>query len=210
MLIASGSMFGVFLFLTYYLQQNLGYSPIGTGLAFLPMTLAVVATATIASTRLQGRLGPRSLVVSGMAVSAAGMLYLTQLGVHAAYAANILPGLLALGVGLGLIFPTALNGGTRGVEPDDAGVASAAVNTTQQIGGSIGTALLSTVAASATTASLTSNHAAAAAAAVHGYTTAFTWAAAAFAAGAILAALLFTRREPAAADSTEPILTPAA
>jgi hypothetical protein len=90
-------------------------------------------------------------------------------------------------------------------DADDAGVASATVNTSQQIGGSIGTALLSTIAASATTAYLTSNHGPAAAA-VHGYTTAFSWAAAAFAAGAIVAALLFTRREPAADESTEPIL----
>jgi EmrB/QacA subfamily drug resistance transporter len=208
MLIASASMFGVFLFLTYYLQQNLGYSPIMSGLAFLPMTVVLIAVATTASTKLRGLFGPGLLVAAGMAISAAGMLYLTQLGVHASYAADILPTLLAVGVGLGLIFPTAINNGTLGVDPADAGVASAAVNTSQQIGGSIGTALLSTIAASATTAYLSSSHgpSIAAHAAVHGYTTAFAWSAAAFAAGAILAALLFGRANPAAEHSAEPAL----
>jgi EmrB/QacA subfamily drug resistance transporter len=203
MLVASGSMFAVFLFLTYYLQQNLGYDPITTGLAFLPMTVVVVATATTASIKLLPRFGPGLLVATGMALSAAGMLYLTRLGVHAFYAPDILPALLAVGVGLGLIFPTAINNGTRDVDADDAGVASAAVNTTQQIGGSIGTALLSTLAASATTAYVASSHGAAAAA-VHGYTTAFAWSAAAFAAGAILALFMFGRAKPAA-QPAEPV-----
>src|SRR6266516_4820508 len=181
-LIASASMFGVFLFLTYYLQQSLGYSPIMSGLAFLPMTVALIATATTASTTLQPQVAPGMLVALGMAISAAGMLYLTRLGMHASYAADILPSLLALGVGLGLIFPTTCNNGTRGVDSHDAGVASATVNTSQQVGGSIGTALLSTIAASATTAYLASSHGPglAAQAAVHGYTTAFAWSAAAF------------------------------
>jgi len=206
-LIAAASMFGVFLFLTYYLQQNLGYSPITSGLAFFPMTLVLVGTATIASTKLQRRLGPGLLVAAGMAVSGAGMLYLTQLGVHASYAADILPTLLAMGVGLGLIFPTTFNNGTRGVDPHDAGVASATVNTSQQVGGSIGTALLSTIAASATTAYLASSHGPglAAQAAVHGYTTAFACSAAAFAAGAILAPLLYGRAKRAAELSAEPV-----
>ena len=206
-LIASASMFGVFLFLTYYLQQSLGYSPIMSGLAFLPMTVVLIATATTASTTLQPRVAPGMLVALGMAISAAGMLYLTRLGMHASYAADILPSLLALGVGLGLIFPTTFNNGTRGVDSHDAGVASATVNTSQQVGGSIGTALLSTIAASATTAYLASSHGPglAAQAAVHGYTTAFAWSAAAFAAGAILAPLLYGRAKRAAELSAEPV-----
>ena len=206
-LIASASMFGVFLFLTYYLQQSLGYSPIMSGLAFLPMTVVLIATATTASTTLQPRVAPGMLVALGMAISAAGMLYLTRLGMHASYAADILPSLLALGVGLGLIFPTTFNNGTRGVDSHDAGVASATVNTSQQVGGSIGTALLSTIAASATTAYLASSHGPglAAQAAVHGYTTAFAWSAAAFTAGAILAPLLYGRAKRAAELSAEPV-----
>src|SRR6266511_4220140 len=206
-LIASASMFGVFLFLTYYLQQSLGYSPIMSGLAFLPMTVVLIATATTASTTLQPRVAPGMLVALGMAISAAGMLYLTRLGMHASYAADILPSLLALGVGLGLIFPTTFNNGTRGVDSHDAGVASATVNTSQQVGGSIGTALLSTITASATTAYLASSHGPglAAQAAVHAYTTAFAWSAAAFAAGAILAPLLYGRAKRAAELSAEPV-----
>jgi EmrB/QacA subfamily drug resistance transporter len=209
MLIASASMFGVFLFLTYYLQQNLGYSPIATGLAFLPMTLLLIGTAMIASNTLRRRLGPGVLVAAGMALSAAGMLYLTKLGVQASYAADILPALLAMGVGLGLIFPTTMNSATLGVEARDAGVASAAVNTTQQVGGSIGTALLSTIVSSATAAYLVDAHGAgdAARAAVHGYTTAFGWSAAAFAVGAVIAALLFGRARPAVEHSAEPVPT---
>ena len=203
-LVTSAAMFGVFLFLTYYLQENLGYSPITSGLAFLPMTLVLVVTATIASTKLQRRFAPGALVAGGMAISAASMLYLSRLGVHASYTADILPTLLGMGVGLGLIFPTAMNNGTLGVDSDDAGVASAAVNTSQQIGGSIGTALLSTIAASAATAYVSSSHGAVAAA-VHGYTTAFAWSAAAFFAGAVLAAFMFGRAKPAAEPSTEAV-----
>jgi EmrB/QacA subfamily drug resistance transporter len=208
MLIASASMFGVFLFLTYYLQQNLGYSPIRSGLAFLPMTIVLIVVATTASTKLRLHVGPGLLVAAGMALSAVGMLYLTRLGVHASYAVDIMPALVALGVGLGLIFPTTMNNATLGVDPGDAGVASAAVNTTQQVGGSIGTALLSTIVASATTTYLANSHGAGAAAhaAVHGYTTAFGWSAAAFAAGAVIAALLFGRTRPAAEQSAEPAL----
>ena len=106
-----------------------------------------------------------------------------------------------MGIGLGLVFPTAMNGGTRGVASKDAGVASATVNTSQQVGGSIGTALFSTVAASATTSYLAGAHTLAAAT-IHGYTTAFGWSAVLFAAGAILAPLLFGRARPAAERAT--------
>jgi EmrB/QacA subfamily drug resistance transporter len=192
--IAAASMFGVFLFLSYYLQLIRGYSPIKTGLAFLPMSLVLVATSTIAAAKLRSRMGPRPLVVTGMGLAAASMAYLTRLGVHSAYAIDILPALIALGIGLGLVFSTALNSATFGVEARDAGVASATVNTMQQVGGSVGTALLSTVAASATAG-------VGAAAAVHGYTTAFEWSAVMFVIGAIVPALLFSR-VPATADST--------
>jgi EmrB/QacA subfamily drug resistance transporter len=206
-LISAASMFGVFLFLTYYLQQNLGYDPIDSGLAFLPMTLVLIVTATLASTKLQPRLGPAVLVGAGMALSALGMLYLTRLGVHASYATDILPTLLAMGIGLGLVFPTAMNAGTRGVAAKDAGVASATVNTSQQVGGSIGTALFSTIAASATTNYLAGAHTLAAAT-IHGYTTAFGASAVLFAAGAILAPILFGRRrsKPAERAAGEPAL----
>ncbi|MDX6639398.1 MAG: hypothetical protein QOF12_409 [Solirubrobacteraceae bacterium] len=196
MLISVAGMFGVFLFLTYYLQQTLGYSPVRSGLAYLPMIGAIVATSTIASTVLLPRVGPRLLVLPGMLLAAAGMVVLAQLGVHSTYAAHILPALIPLGVGLGLISAPAMNTATLGVDPGDAGVASATVNTAQQVGGSLGTALLNTIATTATTsfvAGKAASPAIAAQAAVHGYTTAFWWAAAIFAAGAVLCGLLLHR-----------------
>jgi EmrB/QacA subfamily drug resistance transporter len=196
MLIAVSGMFGVFLFLTYYLQQTLGYSPVKSGLAYLPMIGAIVATSTTASTVLLPRIGPRLLVLPGMLIAAAGMVVLAQLGVHSTYAAHILPALIPLGVGLGLISAPAMNTATLGVDPRDAGAASATVNTAQQVGGSLGTALLNTVATTATTSFVAGKAAApgiAADAAVHGYTTAFWWAAAIFAAGAVLCGLLLHR-----------------
>jgi Major Facilitator Superfamily len=137
------------LFLTFYLQQTLGYSPVKTGVAFLPQVAAVMVTATTSSALLLPRIGPRPLMATGLVVAAAGMVLLTQVGVHSSYAGHILPGLLVTGLGLGLAISVALNTGTLGVTPADAGVASATVNTMQQIGGSLGTALLSTVSASA-------------------------------------------------------------
>jgi EmrB/QacA subfamily drug resistance transporter len=203
MLISVSGMFGVFLFLTYYLQQTLGYSPVKSGLAYLPMIGAIVATSTTASTVLLPRVGPRLLVLPGMLIAAGGMVVLAQLGVHSTYAADILPALIPLGVGLGLISAPAMNTATLGVDPGDAGVASATVNTAQQVGGSLGTALLNTVATTAATSFVAGKAAApgiAADAAVHGYTTAFWWAAAIFAAGAVLCGLLLHRNpglEPA-------------
>ncbi len=191
--IAGIAMFGVFLFLTYYLQQNLGFSPIQAGLAFLPMTFAIMFTATTANIVVLPRFGPRRLVTGGMLLAAAGMLILTQLQVSSGYASHVLPALLVAGVGFGLIFAPAFSGATLGVHPRDAGVASAMVNTAQQIGGSIGTALLSTLAASAATSFAEGRQPSrglAAEAAVHGYTTAFWWSAGIFVAGALICVAL--------------------
>jgi EmrB/QacA subfamily drug resistance transporter len=200
--VLGAGMFGVFLFLTYYLQQTLGYSPLKTGLAFLPLTGALVITAGVASTRVLPRTGPRPLFAVGMALAAVGLALLAQLGVHASYATQVLPGLILVGAGIGLVFPPATNIATEGVKAADAGVASALVNTTPQVGGSIGTALLSTLAASATSSYHAGTHASAnlaARAAVHGYTTAFWWSAGIFAAGALITGLLVrgNLREPA-------------
>ena len=199
MLLAGAGMFGVFLFLTYYLQQNLRFSPVETGLAFLPMTFSIVVAATSASTKLLPRIGPRPLIGGGMLLAAGGLVSLTAIGVDTAYASHVLPGLLIIGAGMGLVFSSAMATATFGVQPGDAGVASAMVNTMQQIGGSIGTALLSTLAASAVTSDLAAaagrpDAALAARAAVHGYTTAFWWAAAIFAFGAVVCTALLTRR----------------
>jgi EmrB/QacA subfamily drug resistance transporter len=206
---AGAALFGTFLFLTYDLQAIKGYSPIKTGLAFLPMTLVSTATSIVGSTVLRPRFGPRLLVTVGMALGATALLYLTWLTVDSTYAAGILPPLLLMGIGLGLVFTTATNSATLGVPPSDAGVASATANASQQVGGSLGTALLSTVAAGATTSYLNGLQPSAAdfaRASVHGYTTAFAWSAALFAVGAVIAALLYTggRQTTATAPATEP------
>jgi EmrB/QacA subfamily drug resistance transporter len=199
MLLSGAGMFAVFLFLTYYLQQTLAFSPIESGLAFLPMTVAIVISATSASTKLLPKIGPRPLIGGGMMIAAVGLLTLTSIGVDTSYAGHVLPGIMIIGAGLGLVFSAAMATATFGVAPGDAGVASAMVNTMQQIGGSIGTALLSTLAASAVTSSLASvagkpDATAIATAAVHGYTTAFWWAAGIYAVGAVVCAALLTRR----------------
>jgi predicted MFS family arabinose efflux permease len=199
--ISGAAMFAVFLFLTYYLQQNLGYSPVSTGVAFLPMTASVMVSAMLATTKLRDRLGPRTLAVAGMSLGGLGMLYLTRLGVSSSYVTDILPALLVMGAGLGLVMSTAMNSATLGVAPADSGVASATVSAAQQVGGSIGTAMLSTIAASAVTSFMAGAHAAPSAAllahaSVHGYTMAFAWAAAIFGLGAVVAGALFAREVP--------------
>jgi MFS family permease len=202
-------MFAVFLFLTYYLQQTLDFSPIQSGLAFLPMTLTIVISATTASTKLLPKIGPRPLIGSGMLIAAAGLVLLTSIGVGTSYAGHVLPGIMVIGAGLGLVFSSAMATATFGVQPSDAGVASAMVNTMQQIGGSIGTALLSTLAAAAVTSDLAANAtarpdaAAVAHAAVHGYTTAFWWAAGIYAVGAVVCASLLTKRSGAVVPAGE-------
>jgi EmrB/QacA subfamily drug resistance transporter len=209
MAFAAIAMFGTFLFLTYDLQGIMGYSPVRTGAAFLPMTLVLMATAVIASTRLRPRFGPRVLVVTGMILGAIGMLFLRALDVDSTYLTHIVPTLVLEGIGLGLIFSTASNNATLGVLPSDAGVASATTNASQQIGGSIGTALLSTLAASATTSYLVGRQATEAtvrAATVHGFTTAFTWSAIFFAVGAVVAFVAFKSDQPSTVTSAEPVV----
>jgi EmrB/QacA subfamily drug resistance transporter len=191
--LAGSAIFAVFLFLTYYMQQNLGFSPLKTGAAFLPMTAMIVLTSTTVQTRVLHRTGAKPLVMSGMGVGVVAMILLSRLTPHAAYGSHVLPGLLLSGFGMGLIFAPAFSTATLGVRSSDAGVASAMVNTSQQVGGSVGTALLSTIFASSA-ASFTSAHAHAAgltsAAAIHGYTTAFEWAAALFGVGFLVALLV--------------------
>ncbi len=211
MFAAAGGMFGVFLFLTYYLQQTLGYSAVRTGLAFLPMSGLLIVTAATISTVLAPRVSPRILIPAGLALGAVAMYLLTNLGLTSTYLADVLPATLLLGVGLGAVFATAMNLATLGVEADDSGVASASVNTMQQVGGSVGTALLNTLAATAA-ATYVADHVSSAPlrivqanAAIESYTTAFGWSAAIFALGAVLTAVILRSGVPEfdpAAEST--------
>jgi predicted MFS family arabinose efflux permease len=177
-LIASAGLFGVFLFLTYYLQGTLGYSPVTNGVAFLPMVGVLMVIAQLATTWLVPRLGPKLVVLAGMLLAAAGMAWLTRLGLHSTYAAHVLPPLLLIGAGLGLSMPAAMSLATLGVQASDQGVASAAINTTQQVGGAVSTALLNTLAAIAAAGYALSHPAGPlvrANAALHGYATAYWW-----------------------------------
>ncbi|MBM2614754.1 DHA2 family efflux MFS transporter permease subunit [Actinoplanes sp. LDG1-06] len=192
--IAGAGMFGVFLFLTYYLSGTLGFTPIETGLAFLPMLAGVMVSATTLGSLLTPRIGPRPLVTIGALVAAAGMVWFTRLGLDSGYVTGVLPGLVITGLGMGLIFAPTQNAATSGVQHHDAGVASAMINTAQQIGGSIGTALLSSFAASAATnylAGKTPNAQTAALAALDSYHTVFWWSAGFFVLCALIAAVTF-------------------
>ena len=212
-LIAAVGMFGIFLFVTYYLQTSLHYSPIQTGLAFLPMIGMLVVSAQLSTNIFVPRFGPKVMVPIGMTIAAAGMVYLTRLDLTSTYAANVLPPLMILGIGMGSIMPAAIQTATLGVDRKFAGVASAMVNTSQQVGGSVGTALLNTLAATAVTSYLASHMPAtattAAEAAVHSYSVAYWCGAAIFAFGAVMTALLFKRRgqaEPAAAPQAPAVI----
>lgn len=182
------ALFGVFLFLTYYLQQNLGYSPIRAGFAFMPLNLAIMVVAGASSGVLLPRFGPRKLIVGGLVLTAIGMTYLAQLDTSSGYAGDVLPALILLGIGAGLMFATTFATATLGVDERDMGVASAMLNTAQQVGGSVGTALLSTLFASAVTDYASTNRGpnVAVEASIHGYTTVFWWAAAIALIGAIV------------------------
>jgi EmrB/QacA subfamily drug resistance transporter len=181
------AIFGVFLFLTYYLQLTKGFSPVETGLAFLPMIVFVLIGSISANVKLMPIVGARILITTGMTLGALAMFYLSRITPGASYLTHILPALPILGLGFGLIFAPAINTATLGVARSDAGIASAMVNTMQQVGGSVGTALLSTIAASTTASYATSHHVAvtASSAAVHGYTIAFTISGSLFVIGAI-------------------------
>jgi EmrB/QacA subfamily drug resistance transporter len=197
-LIAAIGLFGIFLFVTYYLQTSLHYSPIKTGLAFLPMIALLVVSAQLSTNIFVPRFGPKVMVPIGMTLAAIGMTYLTRLDLSSTYAANVLPPLMIVGAGMGSIMPASIQTATLGVDREFAGVASALVNTSQQVGGSIGTALLNTLAATAATGYVASHlppsATVAAEAAVHSYSVAYRWGAGIFAFGAVLSALLFRRR----------------
>ena len=202
--LTGAGIFGVFLFLTYFLQEQKGLSPLTTGLAFLPLTAALVVTSTTVQTRVIERTGAKPLVLGGTILAAIGMFLFTRLTPSSSYASDVLPGLIILGVGMGSIFAPAFSTATLGVEGSEAGVASAMVNTSQQVGGSVGTSLLSTIFASAV-ASYAITHAhtpdLANAAAVHGYTTAFWWSVGIFVLGFILALVILPARCPARAPT---------
>jgi EmrB/QacA subfamily drug resistance transporter len=197
-LIAGAGMFGIFLFVTYFLQITLHYTPIQTGLSFLPMIGMLILAAQLSTNIFVPRFGPKIMVPIGMTLAAIGMVYLTHLNLSSTYAADVLPPLLIIGAGMGSIMPASMQTATLGIDRQFAGVASALVNTSQQVGGSIGTALLNTLAATAASSYVASHlpasAAVATAAAIQSYAVAYWWGAGFFAFGGLLAAFLFRRR----------------
>jgi EmrB/QacA subfamily drug resistance transporter len=193
MLFASVGSFGVFLFLTYYLQATLRFSPVKTGLAFLPLVVALALMAQVSNRILLPRFGPRPIVPIGLLVSASAMFGLHLVGLHSSYISHVLPYLIVLGIGFGLSVAPSFSTGTLGLASQDAGVGSATLNTAQQVGGSVGTSLLNTLAAGAAASYLVGRALTAAnfqSALLHSYTTTFLWSAAIFVAGALLAVLV--------------------
>jgi EmrB/QacA subfamily drug resistance transporter len=202
--LSASAMFGMFLFLTYYLQGVLHYSPLKTGFAFLPFSVGIIISATGASS-LMTRLSPRLLMTAGLVMAGIGFLWFTQIGVHSAFATHILPGEIVMSLGLGLVFVPVSSVALFRVSPNDAGVASAMVNTTQQVGGAVGTAALNTVAATATAGYLRAHGAGAAlAGSVHGFTVAFVVGAAIVAVAVVcVVGLIRTRASEVAANVGE-------
>jgi EmrB/QacA subfamily drug resistance transporter len=210
--IAGASVFAVFLFLTYFMQQNLGYSPLKTGVAFLPMTALIFIVAPTIQTKVLPRLGVRPIIMTGMALGVISMLgFFAQLTPTSTYLGSVLPGLVILGIGMPCIFAPSFATATLGVDRYEAGVASAMVNTCQQVGGAVGTAVLSTIFAHSASSYATShkgNAGLVSASEVHGYTTAFYVATVMFAIGFLVATFVLPNRlqrqqQTAGAPATE-------
>jgi EmrB/QacA subfamily drug resistance transporter len=198
------ALFGMFLFLVYYMQGTLHYSALKSGLAFLPFSAGIVVAAGLASVLLP-RIGPRPLMVGGTAAAAVGMALFTRIKIDSSFTVHVLPAEIVMSLGMGFAFVALSSTALVGVDDRDAGVASALVNTTQQVGGSLGTALLNTIAASATVHYITIHGPdSASAGAVHGYTVAFTWGLGALILATVLSLVLVTKqRRPATSDSEE-------
>jgi EmrB/QacA subfamily drug resistance transporter len=201
MFITGAGLFGTFFFLTYYMQQTLGYSPLVTGVAFLPISVGSALASNLSTIVLMPRFGPKPLVAFGMLIASGAMIWLAQLGVHTGYVDGLLGPLVMVAIGVGMVIAPSINTGTFGVAPQDAGVASATVTVGQQLGASVGTSLLNTIFASAV-ASYIAAHLASSQihhqtltglALAHGYDTTFWWTAGIFAGGAVIGGALFRR-----------------
>ncbi len=201
-LMVGSGLLGMFLFLTYYFQGTLGYSALKAGFAFLPFSIGIILAATVAS-KLLPRVGPRPMMVGGFLAAAAGLIWLSWITPETSYLAHVLPTEILISLGMGTAFVPMSSTALFRVDPRDAGVASATLNTSQQIGGSLGTALLNTLAASATLTYLATRvhtPAAVQAAQVHGYTVGFLVGAGFLIVGALSSFFLITATRADLAD----------
>jgi MFS family permease len=193
----------MFVFLSFYMQGVLHYSALKAGIAFLPFAAGIIVAAT-ASSALVPRIGPRIPMTSGLLIGAIGLAWLTQIGVHTSFWIYVLGPQILMSMGLGLAFPALSSTALINVDDKDSGVASALVNTTQQMGGSLGTALLNTVAATAT-ANYIAVHGRAflPAGLVHGYSVAFAVGAGMLVLAALASAVLVNGRPREVAETVE-------
>ncbi|MEU5367075.1 MFS transporter [Streptomyces sp. NPDC005925] len=195
-LLVGAGLFGILLFLVYFMQQNLGYSAIKSGCALLPMIALTPVGTGVGAIRLLPKFGPRPLIAGGLLITAIGMGLLTRIEAGSGYATHLLAPLILVGLGMGLIYGAALTAGTFGVAPQEAGIASAVISTGQQLGGAVGAALLNTIAATAATDWLADNAQGkptaeqVGLASIEGDVTVFWWCTAIFAIGAVVAAVL--------------------
>ncbi len=199
MMLVASAMFGMFFFASLYVQDVLHYSPLKAGLAFFPVSLGIIVGAGISQAIIK-RLGVRNVSVIGLFFATAGLLYLTRVPVHGHYVSDLLVGLLPMSIGMGLVFVPITLLGTSGVGNDDAGLASGLFNSAQQVGGSLGLAILATLSVDHTTSLLRNGATNRVAATVAGYHVAFLAAAIMIAAGAALLVLLLRRRHVEALD----------
>ncbi|HEX4672158.1 MAG TPA: MFS transporter, partial [Solirubrobacteraceae bacterium] len=201
MLLLSAALFGVFFFCTLYLQQVLGYNALKSGVAYLPLTVTAIVASGLAS-RVVDRFGPKAVLVGGLLVATVGFVLFTRLQVHGDYVGRLLPAMVVIGAGLGLSFVPITIAATSGVAAEDSGLASGLLNTTQQVGGSLGLAILSAVSTSRVASALDGGSTVPAAL-THGFTSAFTVSAIVCGAAAVLAIVLLPgrRREPQDADA---------
>lgn len=197
LLLSSAGLFTTFLFLPFYLQTTLGYPQLLSGVAFLPVPVALVTSAVFIGPALTRRFTARPVIPLGLTIAGAGAILLVRLGTTAVYVTDLLPSLLLIGAGIGLVVATGTGSATAGVDPADTGTAAASVNAAQQIGGSVGVAVLSTIAGSAAATFFAANPGQEAVAAVHSYTTAYTGVGVLFLAGALLALLIHPKKRSA-------------
>jgi predicted MFS family arabinose efflux permease len=199
MLLLAAAIFGMFFFLTLYMQQVLGYDALKTGIAYLPLSVTIVASSALAS-RFVDRFTPKPVLVTGLLLATAGFLLLTRVVGHGDYASHVLPSMIVLGVGLGMAFVPITIAATNGVARGDSGLASGLLNTTQQVGFSLGLAILSSVSTSRFTSAV-DDGSSVPAALTHGFKGAFSVAAVFCVAAVIVALALLPQRRRRTEDA---------
>ena len=199
-------IFGMFFLLSLYMQQVLGFSAMETGFGYLAVALTVIVAATI-SQGLVTKLGVKPVLVVGMALLTIGLVYFTQVSVDGSYVVDLLPGFLIIGVGMGFSFVPISIAALAGVQGPEAGLASGLINTSQQIGGALGLALLTTVATTRTTDLLDSGTPPPEAL-TSGFSLAF-WVAAGFGLASLITTMVVLRQKDMPAVSGEPAPVPA-